>query len=347
MTPTVLVTGGAGYIGSHTVVQLLASGRDVVVFDSLDNGHRMAVERAGQLAGKTATLVKGDVRDADALRRVFADRAIDAVMHFAGLKAVGEGQAEPLRYYDVNVNGSLVLLREMARAGVRTLVFSSSATVYGEPGCSRYDESLALAPVTVYGRSKRMVEDVLRDAAAADPRWKFAILRYFNPVGAHVSGQIGEDPLGTPNNLMPYIAQVAVGRRPRLQVFGGDYPTHDGTGERDYIHVDDLAGGHLAALAHLERGGASLTLNLGTGQPRSVLDVVYTFERVSGRPIPYEVTGRRPGDLASYHADPSLARSVLGWQARLDLERMCEDAWRWQMKNPDGYRATAPQRQAV
>ena len=343
MKPAVLVTGGAGYIGSHTVVQLLEAGRPVVVFDNLSNGHSLAVERAGQLAGRPALLVQGDVRDAQALRQVFAQHTIGAAIHFAGLKAVGEAQAEPLRYYDVNVNGSLVLMQEMARAGVQTLVFSSSATVYGEPGCSRYHEHLPLAPVNVYGRSKRMVEDMLRDASAADSRWKCAILRYFNPAGAHVSGRIGEDPLGTPNNLMPYVTQVAVGRRPALQVFGNDYPTHDGTGERDYIHVEDLARGHLAALTHLEAGGASLTVNLGTGQARSVLDMVYTFERVSGRPVPYEIVARRPGDLASYHADPSLAQSLLGWEARLNLERMCEDAWRWQMMNPNGYRETTPQ----
>lgn len=341
MTAAVLVTGGAGYIGSHTVAKLLADGRRVVVFDDLSNGHSAAVERAGRLAGAQARLVQGDIRDEGALRAVFEQYPIGAVIHFAGLKAVGEGQANPLRYYDVNVNGSLTLMQEMARAGVRTLVFSSSATVYGEPGTSRYDETLPLAPVNVYGRSKRMVEDMLRDTAAADPSWRYAILRYFNPVGAHVSGHIGEDPLGTPNNLMPFVAQVAVGRRPRLQIFGNDYPTRDGTGERDYIHVEDLAGGHLSALAHLERGGDNLTLNLGTGKACSVLDVVYTFERISGRPVPYEIVGRRPGDLASYHADPSLARTVLGWEARLDLERMCEDAWRWQMMNPNGYRLAA------
>lgn len=338
MTATVLVTGGAGYIGSHTVAQLLAAGRKVVVFDNLSNGHRLAVQRAGELAGAQATLVEGDVRDAAALRTVFEHHAVSAVIHFAGLKAVGEGQTDPLRYYDVNVNGSLTLMQEMVRAGVRTMVFSSSATVYGEPGRSRYDETLPLAPVNVYGRSKRMVEDMLRDAATAEPAWCYAILRYFNPVGAHASGRIGEDPLGTPNNLMPYIAQVAVGRRPRLQVFGNDYPTHDGTGERDYLHVEDLARGHLAALEHIERGGASLTVNLGTGRAYSVLDVVYTFERVSGRRVPYEIVGRRPGDLATYHADPALAKKVLGWEAQLDLERMCEDAWRWQLMNPNGYR---------
>lgn len=338
MSATILVTGGAGYIGSHTVLRLLQAGYDAVVFDDFSNSRPQAVERVGELAGRIPALLRGDVRDAAALRGAFERHTIDAVIHFAGLKAVGEGQADPLRYYDVNVNGSLTLLREMARAGVHALVFSSSATVYGDPAHTRCGESLPLAPVNVYGRSKRMVEDMLRDACASDPRWKTAILRYFNPVGAHASGRIGEDPRGMPNNLMPYIAQVAVGRRERLLIFGQDYPTRDGTGERDYIHVDDLARGHLAALEALRRGGASLTVNLGTGRAYSVLDVLRTFERVSGRRIPHEIVGRRPGDLASYHADPSLARSVLGWEARLDLEKMCEDTWRWQMMNPEGYR---------
>ena len=337
MKSRILVTGGAGFIGSHTVVQLIEAGHDVVVLDNFSNSHPRVVERISQLAGHQPKLVEGDVRDAFLLRHIFSAHDIQAVIHFAGLKAVGQGQAQPMNYYEVNVGGSLTLLKEMANAGVRTLVFSSSATVYGNAGHGRCVETDPLNPANVYGRSKRIVEDVLRDLHASDSRWRLAILRYFNPVGAHKSGQIGENPAGIPDNLMPYITQVAVGKRQRLKVFGNDYPTRDGTGERDYIHVEDVAAGHLDALVYLFGEGGCLALNLGTGKPSSVLDVVRTFEEVSGRPIPYDIVARRPGDLASSYADPSLAYSVLGWKARFDLRRMCEDAWRWQMQNPDGY----------
>ena len=261
------------------------------------------------------------------------------MIHFAGLKAVGESEANPLKYYDNNVTGSLVLAEEMTRAGVVTLVFSSSATVYGDPGYSQYREDSLLAPINVYGRTKLMVEDILRDVIKAHPAWRVALLRYFNPVGAHPSGMLGEDPNGIPNNLMPFIAQVAVGKREKLSVFGGDYPTPDGTGLRDYIHVQDLAAGHLAALRTLtEREGTLLTVNLGTGRPFSVLEMVCAFEKASGKTIPFDIVARRAGDLAEYYADPTLAQRLLGWQAQLGIEAMCADTWRWQINNPNGYR---------
>lgn len=338
MNGKVLVTGGAGYIGTHVVVRLLQARLPVVIFDSLCNSSRLAVARVTQITGKGPEFVLGDVRDAAALQRVFQSSPILAVVHLAGLKAVHESQAQPLVYYDNNVAGSLVLLREMQRANVRTLVFSSSATVYGAAEECRYSENTALAPMNVYGRSKLMVEDMLRDLKQAESGWRIAILRYFNPVGAHASGLIGEDPAGPPNNLMPYIAQVAVGKRPRLAVFGGDYPTHDGTALRDYIHVDDLAAGHLAAMRVITRqGDCLLTVNLGTGRPYSVLEVINAFRKVSGKPIPFDIVGRRNGDLAEYYADPSLAKTLLGWEATQGIERMCVDAWRWQSMNPDGY----------
>ncbi|BBU69655.1 UDP-glucose 4-epimerase GalE [Fluviibacter phosphoraccumulans] len=334
---TILVTGGAGYIGSHTVVQLIEAGFQVVILDNLCNSKAEVVNRIEKITGVRPTLAVGDIRDRVCLRSVFADYPIEAVIHFAGLKAVGESQSEPLRYYDNNVSGSLVLLEEMARAGVKTLVFSSSATVYGDPGLVQYTEQTPVAPVNVYGRTKLMVEDVLRDLKASDASWRIALLRYFNPVGAHVSGLIGEDPSGVPNNLMPYIAQVAVGKRPQLQVFGGDYPTEDGTGKRDYIHVDDLAAGHLAALNQLSKSPELLTVNLGTGRPYSVLEMIRAFEKASGAPVPYEIVERRAGDLPEYYADPSLAEQLMGWKAELGIDRMCEDTWRWQSMNPGGY----------
>jgi len=337
---TVLVTGGAGYIGSHTTVQLLEAGLDVVVLDNLSNSHQTSLARVKQITGREVTFVEGDVRDRATLRDVFARFPITSVIHFAALKAVGESQSQPLRYYDNNITGSVCLFEEMQRAGVWSVVFSSSATVYGDQGTGQYREDAPLAPMSVYGRTKRMVEDILRDLVASDPRWQVALLRYFNPVGAHSSGLIGEDPNGIPNNLMPFIAQVAVGKREKLSVFGDDYPTPDGTGLRDYIHVQDLAAGHLAALNVLEQKtfNTPLTVNLGTGQPYSVLEMVNAFAAAAGKPVPYEVVDRRAGDVAVCYADPGLAQELLGWQARLGIDAMCADTWRWQQMNPDGYR---------
>lgn len=335
---SVLVTGGTGYIGSHTALQLMQRGEQVVLLDNLINSSPRVLDRMAQISGKRPVFVEGDIRDRALLQKICQDEAVGAVIHFAGLKAVGEGQSQPLRYYENNVAGSVALFEAMEAAGVHTLIFSSSATVYGDPGYARFDEETPLAPVNVYGRTKRMVEDILRDAARAQPLWKVALLRYFNPVGAHVSGLMGENPAGIPNNLMPFIAQVAVGRREKLSVFGNDYPTPDGTGVRDYIHVEDLAAAHLAALDKLREGQERfLTLNLGTGRPYSVLEMIAAFEKASGRTIPYEIVARRPGDIAACYADPSLAKTVLGWQAQHDIVRMCEDAWRWQQKNPNGY----------
>ena len=333
---TILVTGGAGYIGSHTLVQLLEAGHEAVVVDNFCNSHAVSLSRVQEIAGRPLSLVRGDIRDKDLLREVFASHAIDAVIHFAGLKAVGESQENPAIYYDNNVVGSLSLVQVMAEAGVKSMVFSSLATVYGDQeGQGQYSEEASLAPTNVYGRTKRMVEDLLRDVAASDPAWRVVLLRYFNPVGAHPSGLIGEDPNGIPNNLMPFVAQVAVGKRDRLRVFGDDYPTPDGTGLRDYIHVEDLARGHLAALNAFSAG--VMAVNLGTGRPYSVLEMVSAFERASGQPVPYEVVQRRSGDAAVCFADAQKARRILGWQADLGIDRMCEDAWRWQQKNPDGY----------
>ncbi|MCL1886850.1 MAG: UDP-glucose 4-epimerase GalE [Betaproteobacteria bacterium] len=338
MTTSILVTGGTGYIGSHTVVQLIQRGFRVVVLDNLCNSNRKVLDRIEQICGERPCFVEGDIRDRQALQKLFSDHAISAVIHFAGLKAVGEGEAEPFKYYENNVSGSLVLFQEMAAAGVFTLIFSSSATVYGDPGYSRFIESTPLSPVNVYGRTKWLVEDVLRDAKKAQPLWNVALLRYFNPVGAHASGLIGEDPTGVPNNLMPFVSQVAVGKRDVLSVFGNDYPTVDGTGVRDYIHVEDLASAHLAALDKLQESSESfVTVNIGTGRPYSVLEMISAFEKASGRPVPYRIVPRRPGDIAECYADPALAKELLGWQAKYDIDRMCEDAWRWQKNNPNGY----------
>jgi UDP-glucose 4-epimerase len=342
MPAKVLVTGGAGYIGSHTTLALLQAGFDVVVLDNLCNSSAESLKRVAQLAGRAPAFVEGDIRDPAVLDRLFAEQAVDAVLHFAGLKAVGESVAQPLRYYDNNVHGSQVLLQACADAGVFHFVFSSSATVYGEPAQMPISEACPVGqPTNPYGRSKLMVEDMLRDVAASDPRWRIAILRYFNPVGAHDSGLIGEDPNGIPNNLLPYIAQVAVGKLPDLAVFGNDYPTPDGTGVRDYIHVVDLAEGHLCALRALDalhtRTGTHVW-NLGTGQGYSVLDMVQAFEAASGRPVPYRIAPRRPGDIATCYADPAKAERELGWKARRGLDDMMRDAWRWQRMNRDGYR---------
>jgi UDP-glucose 4-epimerase len=333
-----LVTGGAGYIGSHTCVELLRAGYDPVVVDTLDNSKPEALRRVERIAGRRLTFYRADVRDKVALLDIFARHRIAAVIHFAGLKAVGESVADPMRYYDNNVVGSLRLCEAMAEAGVKRIVFSSSATVYGDPRQVPIRED---APVggtaNPYGRGKLMVEEILRDLAAADPEWRVALLRYFNPVGAHESGLIGEDPNGIPNNLMPYIAQVAVGRRPQLNVFGDAYPTPDGTGVRDYIHVVDLALGHVAALGYLAAHPGVLTVNLGTGRGYSVLEMVDAFGRACGHPIPYRIAPPRPGDIACCYADPALAERLLGWQAERDVAAMCADTWRWQRMNPDGY----------
>lgn len=338
----VLVTGGAGYIGSHTVVALLEAGHEVVVVDNLANAQPESLRRAEAITGTAVALHDADVLDEEALDRVFGDGAIDAVVHFAALKAVGESVAEPLRYYTTNVGGTLTLLRVMERHGVHRLVFSSSATVYGIYGDADdmpLREDVRLGAVNPYGETKVQVERILTDVAAADERWRFGLLRYFNPVGAHPSGTIGEDPTGVPNNLLPYIAQVAVGRRDRLTVFGDDYPTADGTGVRDYIHVVDLAAGHLAALEHLDAFPGAHAWNLGTGTGSSVLEVLHAFERAVGRPIPHVVADRRPGDAPVSYCDPSKAKRDLGWQAERSLDQMCADHWRWQHQNPDGYRS--------
>lgn len=333
----ILVTGGAGYIGSHTCLQLLAAEHGVVVVDNLANSKEESLRRVQELAGRPLAFERVDLLDRPRLEAVFARHAIDAVIHFAGLKAVGESVREPLRYYENNVTGTLILAETMAAAGVRTLVFSSSATVYGDPATVPIREDFATGPTNPYGRSKWMVEQVLTDLAAADPAWRIALLRYFNPVGAHESGRIGEDPNGIPNNLMPFITQVAVGKLRELAVFGDDYPTPDGTGVRDYIHVVDLATGHLKALERLAKGPGLCTYNLGTGRGYSVLEVVRAFEEASGRPVPYHIAPRRPGDIAACYADPARAGAELGWRATLGLAEMCRDAWRWQAGNPAGY----------
>lgn len=324
----VLVTGGAGYIGSHTVVELLAEGHDVVIVDNLANSRPSVIDRVEAIAGHRPGFVCGDIRDGALLRKVLP--GCDAVIHFAGLKAVGESVAKPLEYYDNNVAGSLTLLDAMRDTGVKTMVFSSSATVYGDPYAVPIREDFPLSATNPYGRSKLMIEEMLRDVAKADPAWRIALLRYFNPVGAHASGTIGEDPNGIPNNLMPFVAQVAAGRLPQLSVFGNDYPTPDGTGVRDYIHVVDLALGHLAALRTLDREGGIVTVNLGTGRGYSVLEMVHAFEQASGQPVPYQIAPRRPGDIAQCYADPSLAERLLGWKAKRGVDAMCADTWRWQ-----------------
>jgi UDP-glucose 4-epimerase len=337
--PVALLTGAAGYIGSHTCVELIAAGWQVVIFDNLSNSSPVVIDRIAGISGVRPHFVQGDVRDRHALDRVFSTYAIDAVIHFAGLKSVGESVAEPLRYYDHNVAGTVCLLDSMREHGVQRLVFSSSATVYGTGGQMPLTEESRLAPANPYGRSKLIVEEMIADIVAATPGWRAMLLRYFNPVGAHPSGTIGEDPAGTPNNLMPYIAQVAVGRHPRLSIYGGDYATPDGTGVRDYIHVMDLASGHVAALDCIGRKGlpALSRINLGTGRGHTVLDVVREFEAASGRAIPFRIVGRRPGDAASCYAGVTLAHKVLGWKARRNLREMCADTWRWQAANPNGY----------
>lgn len=335
----VLVTGGAGYIGSHCCIELLGAGHEVVVADSLVNSDREALRRVERIAGEAVAFHEADLVDGAGVARVLDAAPVDAVMHFAGLKAVAESTEAPLRYYANNVEGTLRLLEAMRARGVRRLVFSSSATVYGDASRAPFGEAAPLQPLNPYGRTKLFIEEICRDLARAEAGWHIALLRYFNPVGAHPSGLIGEDPAGIPNNLMPYLLQVAAGRRERLQIFGGDYPTPDGTGVRDYIHVVDLARGHLAALDRLDGVTGCAVYNLGTGRGHSVLEVVAALSRVVGRPLPYEVVARRPGDVAVSYADPAAAARELGWRAALDLDAMCRDGWRWQSQNPRGFRA--------
>jgi UDP-glucose 4-epimerase len=337
-TSSILITGGAGYIGSHAAVAFLQAGHRVVILDNLCNSSAESLRRIATIARREPVFVKGDVRDRVLLDHLLAEHAVSSVMHFAGLKAVGESVDQPLRYYDNNVHGSQVLLQAMADARVFSLVFSSSATVYGEAAQMPISETCPVGrPANPYGRSKWMVEEMLRDLAASDTRWRLAILRYFNPVGAHESGLMGEDPRGTPNNLMPYVAQVALGRRPELVVFGADYPTPDGTGVRDYIHVVDLAEGHLRALEALRDRTGVHVWNLGTGRGHSVLEMVRAFESVSGRRVPYRLANRRPGDVATCYADPAKAERELSWKATRELTEMMRDTWRWQSMNPRGY----------
>lgn len=341
--PVILVTGGTGYIGSHAVVALVAAGYAPVLVDNLSNSKASVLDRLAAITGQRLPFHKIDLRDRPALDTVFQAHPIAAVMHFAGLKAVGESVAEPLRYYENNIEGTLSLCSVMAARNVKNIIFSSSATVYGDPPSVPIREDFPLAPANPYGRTKLMIEQILQDLHVADPAWRIGLLRYFNPVGAHESGLIGEDPRGIPNNLMPYISQVAVTRRERLQIFGNDYPTIDGTGVRDYIHVMDLAEGHVAALGKIGTTAAPLpptapmVLNLGAGRGCSVLEIVRAFEEASGQKIPCRIAERRPGDIAASYADPSLAQRLLGWKARRTLSDMCVDAWRWQSGNPDGY----------
>jgi len=336
---TILVTGACGYIGSHTCLELLEAGYAVVAYDNLCNSSRTSLFRVEELTGGEIVTYEADIRDRAALKTVLREHRVDAVIHFAGLKAVGESVAQPLRYFDNNINGTNVLLSELAAAGVKRFLFSSSATVYGDPESVPIRESARLSVTNPYGRTKLIVEQMLEDLRRADPAWVIGVLRYFNPGGAHPSGRIGEDPRGIPNNLMPYVAQVAAGRRDKLSVFGGDYPTPDGTGVRDYIHVVDLARGHVAALERMFSVPDGFTVNLGTGRGYSVLEIVRAFEAACGRRIPYEIVARRPGDIATCYADPSLARELLGWQAEKGIEEMCEDHWRWQSSNPMGFEA--------
>lgn len=336
---TILVTGGAGFIGSHTCVELLNKGYGVVVADNLCNSSAKALDRVRRITGKDLRFYEGDLLDAGLLDRIFAENAVDAVIHFAGLKAVGESVAQPLRYFHNNITGTLVLLESMQRAGVKRIIFSSSATVYGVPGQVPVREDFPRGAVTnPYGRTKQMIEDILTDLCVADPQWSVVLLRYFNPVGAHESGLIGEDPSGIPNNLMPYITGVAAGRFPEVRVFGDDYPTPDGTGVRDYIHVVDLARGHLSAIAKACAGTGVSIYNLGTGHGVSVLEIIHAFEKSTGVPIPYRITPRRPGDVAAVYADPAKANRELNWRAEKTIGQMCADSWNWQKKNPKGYR---------
>ncbi|MEH0740901.1 UDP-glucose 4-epimerase GalE [Vibrio cholerae] len=333
----VLVTGGMGYIGSHTCLQMIAAGMTPVIVDNLYNSKRSVLERIEKVSGQTPTFIEGDIRDKALMKQVLVEHNIDAVIHFAGLKAVGESVEKPLEYYDNNVNGTLVLVDAMREAGVKTLVFSSSATVYGDPASVPITEDFPTSATNPYGRSKLMVEECLTDFQNANPDWSITLLRYFNPVGSHPSGELGEDPQGIPNNLMPFVSQVAVGRREFLSVFGDDYPTKDGTGVRDYIHVMDLSDGHVAALEKVGQTSGLHIYNLGTGNGYSVLEMVHAFEKASGKPVPYQIAPRRAGDIAECWADPSKAQRELGWSATRTLDEMTQDTWRWQSNNPNGF----------
>jgi UDP-glucose 4-epimerase len=336
----ILVTGGAGYIGTHVCVELLDGGDDVIVIDNFSNSAATALKRVQTLCGKGIHVVPGDLRDQALVRSIFREHRIDAVIHLAGLKSVGESTGDPLKYYDNNVVGTITLCRTMQEAGVKHLIFSSSATVYGNPQFLPLTEDHPLDPTNPYGQTKLIAENILIDLCHSDPAWRIIMLRYFNPIGAHSSGQIGEDPRGTPNNLLPYIAQVATGQREYLTIFGEDYATPDGTGLRDYIHVVDLAESHVAALRHLARTDGVLAINVGTGRGYTVREVIAEFERASGRRIPVTVAGRRPGDVDKCFADPGLAQRLLGWTAKRGLRTMCSDAWRWQNQNPNGYQSS-------
>ena len=334
----ILVTGGAGYIGSHTCIQLLEAGHEIVVVDNFYNSKYEAVRRIRELSGKDFPFYEADVCDSEAVEKIFSENKIDAIIHFAGLKAVGESVRIPLRYYDNNLTSTLVLLKAMEKHGVKNFVFSSSATVYGNPASVPITEDFPLSTTNPYGTTKLMIEQILKDIAHADPEFNPIILRYFNPVGAHRSGRIGEDPNGIPNNLVPYITQVATGKLHHHTVFGGDYPTPDGTGVRDYIHVEDLAAGHVAALKKFEEPHCGLKIyNLGTGHGYSVLQIVEAFRKATGKEIPYVITDRRPGDIPECYADPAKAKAELGWEAKKTLADMAEDSWRWQKQNPNGY----------
>ncbi len=337
MSATILVTGGAGYIGSHTCVALIKAGYKPLVYDNLCNSSAESLARVERITGVRPDFIQADIRDASALDSAFNAHDVQAVIHFAGLKAVGESVDKPLSYYDNNVGGTVALLQAMQRTELRTIIFSSSATVYGDPASVPIREDFPLSATNAYGRSKLMIEEILGDLHRAEPQWRIARLRYFNPVGAHESGLIGEDPLGIPNNLMPYVTQVAVGRLPRLRIFGGDWPTVDGTGVRDYIHVMDLAEGHVAALRHVLAHDGMFTVNLGTGRGYSVLQMVQAFGRSIGRELPYDIVARRPGDIAECWADPTAAERLLGWKTKRGLDAICADAWRWQQGNPQGY----------
>lgn len=334
---SILVTGGSGYIGSHTCVELLNSGHDIAVVDNLSNSVEESLKRVEKITGKKIVFYQADIRDRQALKEIFSAHDFNAVIHFAGLKAVGESVANPLQYYENNVNGTIVLCETMAAAGVKKIIFSSSATVYGDPESVPITEDFPLNQTNPYGRTKLFIEEILKDLAIADPEWKVTLLRYFNPIGAHESGLIGEDPNGIPNNLLPFISQVAVGKLEKLMVFGDDYETTDGTGVRDYIHVVDLARGHLAALDAPDRGGPVSIYNLGTGRGYSVLEVIAAFERNSGKKVPFSIVDRRPGDIARCYADPSKAEKELGWKAHFGIDDMCRDSWKWQEINPEGY----------